>query len=70
MALDSIRATTIERLEDPLRKIAVLFVTLAPLDVTLGTHGPRAIIYGLSFAAGGVILFMVALHIERRRHGG
>ena len=66
--LHSITKTAIERFEDALREIATLFVALAPLDVALGARGPHAIIYGLIFVTGGVILFMWALYIERIRH--
>ena len=59
----------IERIEDALREVATLFVALAPLDVALGARGPHAFIYGLIFVVGGVILFVSALFLERRRFG-
>lgn len=62
--------TVSERIEEALREIAVLFVALAPLDVALGGGDPHAFTYGLIFEIGGVILFIVALHLERRRTSG
>jgi hypothetical protein len=61
---------SIERIEEALREIAILFVALAPLDVFLGDHPVNAIRNGLIFVAGGLILFVMALHIEKRRLNG
>jgi hypothetical protein len=61
------RQTAIERVEDAVREIAVLFVALAPLDVALGAERPHAIAYGLIFVAVGVMLFLWTLFNEWRR---
>jgi hypothetical protein len=63
-------AKAIQRIEEALREISVLFVTLAPLDVFLGEHGAKAVRNGLIFVTGGIILFVIALRIERRRSIG
>jgi hypothetical protein len=67
MTLD---ARTIERVEEGLREIAVLFIALAPLDVFLGEHRVNAVRNGLIFVAGGIILFVIAVRIERKRSNG
>ena len=56
-----------ERVEDALREVTILFVALAPLDVALGSREPHAFTFGLISVAGGVILFVLALLLERRR---
>jgi hypothetical protein len=58
---------TIERIEEALREVAILFVPLAPLDVALGAERSQGFTYGLIFVAGGVILFVLVLLVERRR---
>jgi hypothetical protein len=45
--------STIERIEDALREIAVLFIALSPLDVKLGEHRANAVRHGLIFVTGG-----------------
>ena len=61
-------ATSIaERVDEAAREIAVLFIALAPLDVVLGADRANAFLYGLTFVALGVILFVGAL-IHERRH--
>ena len=67
MRLDT---STIQRIEDALREIAVLFIALAPLDVVLGEHRANAVRDGLIFVTGGLILFVIALRMERRRSNG
>lgn len=57
----------VERIEEALREVAVLFVALAPLDVVLGAERPGAFADGLIFVAIGVILFVVTLIFERKR---
>ena len=69
MAHEPCTKTVIERIEDRLREVATLFVALAPLDVVLGAERPHAFSYALIFVAVGVILFVLALFLERNRSG-
>ena len=59
--------TAIERVEEAVREIAVLFIALAPLDVALGADASGAVTVGLIFVGIGVILFAWTLLNERRR---
>ena len=61
---------TIERIEDALREISVLFIALARLDVFLGDDRVDAVRNGLIFVAAGIILFVLALRMERTRSHG
>ncbi len=45
-------------------------IALAPLDVFLGEQKVSAVRNGLIFVMGGIILFVVALHIEKGRSNG
>jgi len=60
----------VQRLEEALREIAVLFIALAPLDVTLGAERSSEFRNGLIFVMIGVMLFLIALAVERRRLRG
>jgi hypothetical protein len=60
-------ARTIERVEEALREIAVLFIALAPLDVFLSEDPAHAAANGFAFMMLGCSLFVVALYVERRR---
>ena len=42
---------TVERIEEALREVAILFVALAPLDVALGADRRNGFAYGLIFMA-------------------
>lgn len=67
MSPESRTNITMERIEEALREVAILFVALAPLDVALGADRPHGFTYGLIFVGGGVILFVLVLLVERRR---
>ena len=58
---------TIERVEEALREIAILFIALAPLDVFLSENPAHGAANGFAFMTLGVSLFVVALYIERKR---
>ena len=58
---------TIDRVEEALREISVLFIALAPLDVFLGEDPAHAAANGFAFMTVGFSLFVVALYVERRR---
>jgi hypothetical protein len=60
----------VERLEEALREVAVLFIALAPLDVALGAERSSTFRNGLIFVMIGVILFLIAVAVERRRLRG
>ncbi len=60
---------TVERIEEALGEIAVLFIALAPLDVFLGEDPERALGNGLAFVVLGIFVFALAVYIERRRCG-
>ena len=63
-------AKVVERIEEALREIAVLFIALAPLDVFLIEGRPTAIRNGLIFVAVGLMMFVIALVMERKRFSG
>ena len=66
MALDDDIRTTRQRVEEALREIGVLLVALSPLDATVRATGtPRHTLLYLFIA--GVVLFVVAVLLERRR---
>jgi hypothetical protein len=67
MVLDT---RSIERIEEGLREIAVLFIALAPLDVFLEDYRAIATRNGLIFVGIGVMIFAVALSVEKRRLSG
>ena len=60
----------VERIEEALREIAVLFIALAPLDVFFGEGTPNALRNGLIFVGVGLMMFLVALFVERKRLNG
>ena len=61
---------SIERIEEAVREIAVLFVALAPLDVFLGEDPAHAVRNGLIFVGMGVIMFAGAVLTEGKRRDG
>jgi hypothetical protein len=63
-------AKIVERIEEALREIAALFIALAPLDVFLGEGTPHAVRNGLIFVGIGLMMFLVALFVERKRSSG
>lgn len=65
VALSNKAATQRERIEDALREIGTLLMTFAPLDAAINPaeSGIRLLI----FFVVGVIVFVLALRLERRR---
>ena len=63
-------ARAVERIEEALREIAVLFIALAPLDVFLGEDRAHAVRNGFVFVGIGVFMLAVGLFVERRRLRG
>ena len=54
-----------ERIDEALREIAVLFIALAPLDVFLGEARSHAVRNGLILVGVGLMIFVIALFVER-----
>ncbi len=65
MASASEVKTPKERIEDALREIGTLLMTFAPLDAALNRDAN--VLSLLIFFAIGVIVFLIALRLERSR---
>jgi uncharacterized membrane protein YgdD (TMEM256/DUF423 family) len=61
---------SIERIEEAVREIAILFIALAPLDVFLSASHSETLRNGLIFVIVGVMMFTGALFTERKRRNG
>ena len=59
-----------ERLEEAIREIAILFIALSPLDMSVNAENPRALRWLVILLGVGVTLFMSALALERMRRRG
>ena len=55
-----------ERIEEAMREIGVLLMTFAPLDTAVSSDASRAEL--LIFFGSGLILFVLALTLEGKRH--
>jgi hypothetical protein len=57
----------LERVEDAIRESGTLIVALTPLDAAFAPNQEDRVFTGLILLTLGVVLFVVALHLERRR---
>ena len=57
-----------ERIEDGMREVGTLLIAFAPLDAVLAERPAASFL--LSFLILGLVLFTVALVLERRRARG
>ena len=62
----SANATVRERVEEAMREVGVLLVVLAPLDAIVDSSGKNSMVL-LLMTGLGVIFFVVAVSLERRR---
>jgi len=63
------RPTAAERVVEAMREVGVLFVAFAPLDAAF-SGGPRAVRVAVAFFGIGLVLFVGAVVLERRRLNG
>ena len=61
--------TVEERIVEAMREVGVLLVAFAPLDAAF-SGGPRALSWLLLFLSFGLLLFVGALVLERKRFDG
>jgi putative exporter of polyketide antibiotics len=60
----------LERIEDAVRESGTLIVALTPLDAAFAPNQEERWFLALILMGAGVLLFGVALFLERRRTGG
>jgi putative exporter of polyketide antibiotics len=57
----------LERIEDAIRESGTLIVALTPLDATFAPNQEDRWLWALILFGSGILLFGVALFLERRR---
>lgn len=60
--------TAAERIIEAMRAIGVLLIAFAPLDAAF-SGGVRSAGFAIAFGSLGLLLFVVAVVLEGRRHG-